>query len=101
MSLTVNIYYTGTNGSARQFAEEMTQSGIVDAIRAEEGNERYAYFYPAEDPETVLLIDRWRDQAALDVHHKTPMMGRIADLRKKYHLQMRVERFVDVPPARE
>ena len=97
MSLTVNIYYTGKNGSARKFAEEMVSSGLVERIRGEEGNEKYAYFFPAEDPETVLLIDRWRDQAALDVHHKTPMMEQIAALRTKYQLKMRVERFVDAP----
>ena len=97
MSLTVNIYYTGKNGNARKFAEEMVSSGLVERIRAEEGNEKYAYFFPAEDPETVLLIDRWRDQAALDVHHKTPMMEQIASLRTKYQLKMRVERFVDAP----
>ncbi len=97
MSLTVNIYYTGKNGNARKFAEEMLSSGLVEQIRGEEGNEKYAYFFPAEDPETVLLIDRWRDQAALDVHHKTPMMEQIAALRTKYQLKMRVERFVDAP----
>lgn len=94
MSLVVNLYYTGQNGSARKFAEEMVSSGIVDAIRAEEGNEKYEYFFPMEDPETVLLIDRWRDQAALDFHHKTPMMKQIAELRDKYKLRLRVERFV-------
>lgn len=95
MSITVNLYYTGQNGSARKFAEEMMASGIVDAVRAEEGNERYEYFFPMEDAETVLLIDRWRDQAALDLHHKTEMMKQIAALRDKYHLRLRVERYVD------
>ncbi len=97
MSITVNLYYTGRNGSARRFAEEMTASGIVDAVRAEEGNERYEYFLPMDDPETVLLIDRWRDQAALDVHHKSPMMAQIAALREKYQLRLRVERYIDEP----
>ncbi|MCI9469198.1 MAG: antibiotic biosynthesis monooxygenase [Oscillospiraceae bacterium] len=95
MSLTVNLYYTGANGSARRFAEEMVASGVVAAVRAEAGNERYEYFFPLEDPETVLLIDRWRDQAALDAHHKSPMMAQIAALREKYGLRLRVERFVD------
>ena len=95
MSLTVNIYYSGEKGSARRFAEEMVSRGIVDAIRAEEGNERYEYFFPMEDPETVLLIDRWRDRQALDIHHKTEMMTQIAELRKKYRLRMRVERYID------
>ena len=92
--ITVNLYYTGTNGSARAFAEEMVQTGIVTAIRAEDGNLRYEYFFPMDDPETVLLIDQWRDQEAIDVHHASPMMGQIAAMREKYDLHMKVERFV-------
>jgi len=94
MSIAVNLYYTGTNGNARKFAEEMVSSGVVAAVRAEEGNERYEYFFPMDDPETVLLIDRWRDQEALDFHHKSPMMQQIAQLRDKYRLRLRVERFI-------
>ena len=92
--ITVNLYYTGTNGRARAFAEEMVQTGVVTAIRAEDGNLRYEYFFPMDDPETVLLIDQWRDQEAIDVHHASPMMGQIAALREKYDLHMKVERFV-------
>ena len=47
-----------------------------------------------EDEETVLLIDSWRDQAALDAHHKSDLMPQIAALRDKYHLRLRVERYV-------
>lgn len=96
MSFTVNIYYTGKNGSAKEFAREMTESGLVNKIRAEEGNERYEYFFPLDDPETVLLIDRWRDQQALDGHHKSEMMEEIAALREKYALRMRVERYTEL-----
>ena len=49
MAITMNIYYTGENGSARKFAQEMEQSGTVAAIRAEEGNMRYEYFYPKDN----------------------------------------------------
>lgn len=98
MSITINIYYTGENGAAKKFAEEMTESGTVEAIRAEEGNLRYEYFLPADDPETVLLIDSWRDQAALDRHHGSALMEKIKELRDKYDLHMKVERFV---PARD
>ena len=94
MAITVNIYYTGTNGAALAFAKEMTKSGVVANIRAEAGNLRYEYFRPLDDPETVLLIDSWTDQAAIDAHHASPMMGKIAALRDKYDLHMKVERFV-------
>ncbi|MDO4740487.1 MAG: putative quinol monooxygenase [Eubacteriales bacterium] len=97
MGITIHLYYTGKGENARLFAQEMTETGVVQAIRAEEGNVQYDYFFPMDDPETVLLIDRWRDQHALDVHHKSPMMETIAQLRKKYGLRLRVERYIDEP----
>ncbi len=93
MSIVVNIYYTGTGGNARKFAEEMESSGTASKIRKEEGNLRYEYFIPMADRETVLLIDCWKDQEAIDRHHASPMMAKIAELREKYDLHMRVERY--------
>lgn len=94
MSLVMNLYYTGKNGAARKFAEEMERRGIADRIRQERGNLRYEYFLPMSDLETVLLIDIWEDQQALDRHHASPMMKEIAELREKYDLHMRAERYV-------
>lgn len=94
MSITVNIYYSGVNGNAKKFAEEMLSSGIVDDIRAENGNLKYEYFFPMDDEETLLLIDSWKDQHSIDVHHASPMMAKITELRKKYDLHMQVERYV-------
>ena len=70
MSFTVNIYYTGQNGSAKDFANEMVSSGVVD---------------------------RWDNQVALDTHHKSPMMQEVAKPRDKYNLHMHVEQFVERP----
>lgn len=95
MSLVIHIYYTGQNGNARKFAQEMISKGIVDRIRQEEGNEGYEYFYPVSDEETVLLIDRWSKQEALDFHHRSEMMKEISDLKKKYHLSMRMEKLTE------
>ena len=103
--ITMNLYYTGTDGNARKFVEEMESSGTAAAIRAEEGNLRYDYFFSAADPETVLLIDSWTSQDAIDAHHATPMMHTIAVLREKYDLHMSAERYYraeeDVPASDE
>lgn len=94
MSIIVHIYYSGRNGAARQFAKEMMESGTVEAIRKEEGNIGYAYYYPVEDEETVLLIDSWKDQESIDRHHASSMMKVITDLREKYDLHMKVQRYI-------
>ena len=94
MSIIVNLRYTGKDGSARAFAEEMTKSGTVEAIRKENGNLLYEYYLSFDDPETVLLIDEWTDQSAIDRHHASPLMQKIAELREKFDLHMTVERYV-------
>lgn len=94
MAITVNIYYMGRPGNASKFAEEMMASGTVDEIRAEKGNLRYEYFLPMENEETILLIDSWENQEALDRHHHSPVMEKIIALREKYDLHMKVERYI-------
>ena len=101
MSITVNLRYTGKENAALDFAKEMASSGTVAKIRAEKGNIRYEYYVPLDEcgetsssDKTVLLIDQWQDQAAIDAHHASPMMAAIAALREKYDLHMTVERFV-------
>ncbi len=100
MAFTINLYYTGTDGNAWKFAEEMRSSGLVDQIRAEQGNLRYEYFLPMDDPETVLFIDAWESEEALDLHHKSPMMKEIAALREKYHLKLQVQKFQEINERR-
>ena len=64
-----------------------TDSAVYEAAGVDD-------FQPMRDPETVLLIDSWIDQAAIDAHHSSPMMKQIAELREKYDLHMTVERFI-------
>lgn len=94
MSITVNLRYKGKDGAAKRFAEEMTKSGTVEKIRNEAGNLKYEYYQSLDDPETILLIDSWEDQESIDVHHASPMMQTIMELREKYDLHMTVERYV-------
>ena len=94
MSISINVYYSGKDGSARKFVEEMENSENADQVRTEPGCMKYEYFFAFSDPETVVLIEYWQDQAALDLHHATPMMGQISKLREIYDLHMKVERFL-------
>ena len=55
--LTINIRYSGDKGAARAYVKEMEESGVAARIRAIEGCLRYDYFFPADDPEGLLLID--------------------------------------------
>ena len=94
--ITVIIRYKGINGAAKKFVNEMISSHLVDSIRKEEGNLRYEYLYPLDDHESVILIDSWINQEALDKHHQLPLMQQIATLREKYDLHMEVEKYTQL-----
>ena len=55
---------------------------------------RYDYFISLSDDETVLLIDTWESQQALDDYHASDLMKKVAFLREKYDLHMKAERYV-------
>lgn len=94
--ITINIIYKGENDNALKFVKEMIEEGIVEKIRNEKGNIRYEYFVSYEKPNEVLLVDAWKDQEALDIHHGSDMMEKIKELRDKYDLHMSVERYVSI-----
>ena len=48
-----------------------------------------------------LLIDSWQDQESIDIHHASPMMKTIFELREKYDLHMRVERYTSIEENKE
>ena len=98
MASTINLRSTGKKGAPQAFAREMISSGTVEKIRSEKGNLRYEYYLPFDETtnnknDTILLIDSWENQKAIDQHHATPMMKKIAELREKYDLHMTIERF--------
>ncbi len=100
--LTINIRYTAENGNVQKYVEEMEKSGIADKIRSIEGCLRYDYFFPADDPNGLLLIDEWADQEALNRYHSSPVMQEAAALREKYKLggrQVRMFRPMTPPNA--
>ena len=53
--------------------------GHAQRSRAEDGCQQFDVLLPQEDQSRVLLVEAWRDQAALDVHGKQPAMARLRE----------------------
>lgn len=96
MSIVSNITYTGQGDDAKDYAIEMMSSGLVQKVREEPGCLKYSFYFPMEDKNSVLLINEFTDEEAIKAHHNTPMLRQIAALRKKFNLEMKVERLVPV-----
>ncbi len=62
--------FTVNEGEEEKFLELIDPLG--EASRAEEGCIEYILHKDVEKPLTYCLIEKWKDQAAVDFHNSTP-----------------------------
>jgi (4S)-4-hydroxy-5-phosphonooxypentane-2,3-dione isomerase len=55
--------------------------GHAQRSRAEDGCQQFDVLLPQEDQSRVFLVEAWRDQAALEMHSRNPML---AETRETY-----------------
>ena len=80
----VQVTYTMYPGQREGFLKEVRESGILEAIRREEGCLGYSYYLPEEEHGTLLLLERWSDVQAQKAHLATPHMAKMAQFKPKY-----------------
>lgn len=79
--LLLNVTYTMKPGMRDTFLKEVQAQGILDAVRQEDGCMQYAYYLPVEEDDTLLLVERWRDRAAQQVHLTTSHIAALAKIK--------------------
>lgn len=90
-SILLHVLYRGEK--ANDFASEMERNGLRAAVLAEEGCMQYDYYRPLAEENCVLLVEHWRDRAALDKHSAGEPMAKLKALKASYDLATTVERF--------
>lgn len=89
----LHVRYTCCPGKAAAFVDALKDSGLQAAVRGEDGCLQYDYHLSCEAADTVVLIEGWRDAAALAVHQKQPRMSEIQRLKEPYVVSTSVERY--------
>lgn len=56
-------------GSLQQAIDTLTP--MIEQSREEAGNISYQLFQSQEDPNTIMFIEFWKDQEAIDIHGST------------------------------
>ena len=97
------LHVTYRGGQAKAFADEMLSSGLRAAVLAEDGCMQYDYYLALGEENCVMLLEHWRDAAALDKHHAgEPMAKILADRRGakilSYSAVKTVRLFYRLPP---
>lgn len=82
--LLIQVTYTMRPGQREAFVRKIRESGILDAIRGEDGCLGYSYYLPEEEDGTLLLVEKWTDAPAQKAHLETSHMKQMAAFKPEY-----------------
>ena len=91
--IVLNVTYKCKPEMREEFLEMIMTEGIDAACRAEAGNLKYAYYFPADASDDLLLVEKWRDADALAEHGRQAHFARLGELKAEYVTDTIIEKF--------
>ena len=92
--IVLNVTYQCKPDRREEFLESIMAEGIDAASRAEAGNIKYDYYFPADgNQDELLLVEKWRDADALKEHSAQPHFIRLGELKPEFVLNTVIERY--------
>ena len=82
--MTLFVKYICKPDYREAFLREIAAKGIDTAIRAEQGCICYDYYLSVQDPNVILLVEKWTEPEAQKVHMTQPHMKELSALKKGY-----------------
>ena len=93
MMLTWNVYYHCKSGQRDTFYQALCDLGIRSNSLQEEGNRGYDFFFSAQDPDCLLLVETWTEPAMQARHCSTEIFDRLQALKGEYVTQVSIDKF--------
>ena len=82
---TIYVKFDCLPNKRQAFIEKVKSSGVLDAIRAEDGCIRYDYYFPIDTDNQIFLWEQWESREAQKVHCQTPHFAQLGELKLKYN----------------
>ncbi len=89
----IYVTYTAKPGTREEFLEQIAALGLRQAVLAEEGCLGYDYYRAVDNPDQVLLVERWESPAHQQAHLNQPHMQALPGLKERYILDTSLERY--------
>ena len=86
------VTYMVKPGLRSTFHQIILDEKLQEASRNEPGNLAYDYFLSVDNPDELLLVEKWTDMKSLDEHRLLPHFLRLQELKNDYIKQVSVIR---------
>ena len=81
---TIYVKFECLPNKREAFIEKVKETGVLDAIRAENGCIRYDYYLSEKDPNELLLIEQWESKSHQQIHIEQPHMDTLRGFKGDY-----------------
>ena len=91
--LTWNVTYHCKPGQRESFYQALCDLGVRENSIHEDGNLKYDYFFAAENPDDLLLVESWTEPALQEAHCQTEIFAKLQEIRPKYCDSVQIDKF--------
>ena len=81
---TIYVKFDCLPGKREAFIQKVKDTGVLDAIRAEDGCIKYDYYLSEKDPNELLLIEQWETKQHQQIHLTQPHMAHLREFKGDY-----------------
>ncbi len=81
---TIYVKFTCLPQKRETFIKKVKETGVLDAIRKEDGCTKYDYYLSEKDPQELLLIEQWSSKQHQQVHLSQPHMDVLRSFKGDY-----------------
>jgi quinol monooxygenase YgiN len=81
---TIYVKFDCLTNKREAFINKVKETGVLDAIRAEDGCIRYDYYLSEKDPNEILLIEQWESKQHQQIHIEQPHMDVLRSFKNDY-----------------
>lgn len=91
--LTWNVSYRTKPGQREAFFRALSDLGVRENSLREEGNLKYDYYFDAQDPDTLLLVESWTEPALQEAHCRTARFAKLQELKARFCESVTIDKF--------
>lgn len=91
--ITLIVKYHCKENARQVFVDEIKEKKILDKIIGEKGYVEYAYYLSVEDPNELVLLEKWETKKDQQIHLEQAHMQELKKIKEVYVDSTEVEVF--------
>ena len=77
----MNVFYKMAPGTRDAFLKDLLDNRISECAKAIPGCVQYQYMVPADNPDLLVLMEKWENEDARQIHMAAPHFAKIQELK--------------------